>query len=162
MWLMYTTYVFSYPQRIWWDREKLWEHLLFSLHKEKGVIILSTERKSIPPKYGCLWEEKTIGKWWLSSKNIRLTWNKAKVFKRDFFFPLLTIDYTVVTIDLYYFEFQVLWAFCLYLKLQIVFILCQYSMPRAPQGSVLKVGCFAFAVSKYVLYTFFSFKDFVS
>lgn len=87
---------------------------------------------------------------------------QSKSIQEGFFFPLHTIDYTVVTIYLYYFEFQVLWAFCLYLKLQIVFILCQYSMPRAPQGSVLKVGCFAFAVSKYVLYTFFSFKDFVS
>ena len=152
MWLMYTTYGYTYPQRIWWDREKLWEHLLSSLHKEKGVIILSTERKSIPLKCGCLWEEKVIGNWWLSSKNIRLTWNKAKYSRR--IFSLHTIDYTVVTISLYYFEFQVLWTFCLYLILQIVFIVCRYGMPKAPQGSMLKVGWFVFAVSKYVLSTF--------
>lgn len=65
---------------------------------------------------------------------------QSKSIQEGFFFPLLTIDYTVVTIYLYYFEFQVLWAFCLYLKLQIVFILCQYSMPRAPQGSVLRLA----------------------
>lgn len=153
MWLMYATRGYTYPQRIRWDREKLWEHLSFSLHKEKGLIILSTERKSIPLNYGCLWEEKVKGDSWLSSKNVRLTWNKAK-YSRRIFFSLHTIDYTVVTISLYYFEFQVLWTFCLYLILQIVFILCQYSMPKSPQGSMLKVGCFVFAVSKYVLYTF--------
>lgn len=41
------------PKEFGWDKVVRTLHLL-SLYKEKGIIILSTERKSIPPKYGCL------------------------------------------------------------------------------------------------------------
>lgn len=130
------------------------EHLYFSLWKKKGVIILNTERKSIPLNMIDYEKEKTKDNWWLSSKNIRLTWSKAKVLKRDSF-PLNTIDYVVVTIYLYYFEFQVLWTFCPYLILQILFIWYQYSKPLAPQSSTLKWLAVLFLLFPNMFYILF-------
>lgn len=76
-----------------------------------------------------LWEwsimrtrKKRTDNWWLSSKKKKkgLHETKQKYYK-GMFFPLNTLDYIVVIIHLYYFEFQVLWISLSVFKITSIF-----------------------------------------
>lgn len=89
-------------------REKMGKATSFLFRKRKGVIILSWERQNSPLKKESFWEqEKKIIKNLMTFRQKHRAYMKQTKSIKEGFSPLITVDYILVTIHLYCFDFQI-------------------------------------------------------